>query len=51
MWDKQKEKMLEDLQTENKKLTTELETITKTLEKINKAKYLKGSDLNNLYDE
>ncbi len=51
MWDNKKEKMLEDLQSENKKLTIELEKITNTLEKINKAKYLKSSDLNNLYDE
>jgi hypothetical protein len=39
------------LQDENKKLNDELNQITTTLEKMNKAKYLKGSDLNDLYDE
>jgi hypothetical protein len=44
----------EDLKTikeENEKLKNELSKITDALEKMNKAKYLKGSDLNNLYDE
>lgn len=39
------------LQEENNKLNNELNQITSTLEKMNKAKYLKGSDLNDLYDE
>lgn len=39
------------LKEENKKLKDELSNITVALEKMNKAKYLKGSDLNNLYDE
>ncbi len=39
------------LNEENKKLKNELDKITVALEKMNKAKYLKGSDLNNLYDE
>jgi hypothetical protein len=51
IWDKPKEKELDDLRTENDKLKKELNNITDTLEKMNKAKYLKGSDLNNLYDE
>ena len=36
---------------ENKKLKDELNKITESLEKMNKARYLKGSDLNNLYEE
>ena len=51
MWDKKKEKELDDLKAENNRLINELNNITETLEKMNKAKYLKGSDLNNLYDE
>ena len=39
------------LKQENQKLKDELSKITNALEKMNKAKYLKGSDLNNLYDE
>ncbi len=39
------------LKEENEKLKDELSKITLALEKMNKAKYLKGSDLNNLYDE
>ncbi len=39
------------LKLENDKLKDELTKITTALEKMNKAKYLKGSDLNNLYDE
>lgn len=39
------------LKQENEKLKDELFKITTALEKMNKAKYLKGSDLNNLYDE
>jgi radical SAM superfamily enzyme len=39
------------IKEENKKLKDELSNITVALEKMNKAKYLKGSDLNNLYDE
>lgn len=39
------------LKKEIEKLKNELNNITESLEKMNKAKYLKGSDLNNLYDE
>jgi hypothetical protein len=42
---------LKTIKEENEKLKNELSQITNTLEKMNKAKYLKGSDLNNLYDE
>lgn len=39
------------LKKENQQLKEELDKITTALEKMNRAKYLKGSDLNNLYDE
>lgn len=39
------------LKKENEKLANELKNITDTLENVNKAKYLKSSNLNNLYDE
>jgi len=39
------------LKEENKKLKDELNKITESLEKMNKARYLKSSDLNNLYEE
>jgi len=42
---------LDELIEENKKLKNELDKITETLEKLNKATYLKNSDLNSLYDE
>jgi hypothetical protein len=42
---------LKRLNEENESLKNELSKITVALEKMNKAKYLKGSDLNNLYDE
>jgi len=42
---------VKSLREENEKLKNELSNITTALEKMNKAKYLKGSDLNNLYDE
>jgi len=42
---------LKTIKEENEKLKNELFKITDALEKMNKAKYLKGSDLNNLYDE
>jgi hypothetical protein len=42
---------LKRLSEENESLKNELSKITVALEKMNKAKYLKGSDLNNLYDE
>jgi|688.fasta_scaffold52390_6 hypothetical protein len=42
---------LKTIKEENEKLKNELSQITNALEKMNKAKYLKGSDLNNLYDE
>lgn len=51
MWDEKKQTEMEILKIENNKLKDELEKITTALEKMNKAKYLKGSDLNNLYDE
>lgn len=49
--DEAKEVELQNLRTENDSLKKELEKITTALEKMNKAKYLKGSDLSNLYDE
>jgi hypothetical protein len=51
MWDEKKEAEMEILKTENNNLKKELEKITEVLEKMNKAKYLKSSDLNNLYGE
>ncbi len=44
-------KEIDFLKRENEKLTNELKNITDTLENVNKAKYLKSSNLNNLYDE
>ena len=44
-------KEIDFLKKENEKLTNELKNITDTLENVNKAKYLKSSNLNNLYDE
>ena len=46
-----KEKTNKIVEKENEKLTNELKNITDTLENVNKAKYLKSSNLNNLYDE
>ena len=45
------EKEIEKLKIENKKLKDELDKITTTLTKMNKAKFMKNSDLNSLYDE
>ena len=39
------------LTIENEKLKKELETITNSLGKFNKGKFMKNSDLSNLYDE
>ena len=39
------------LKEENKKLKEELEKITSSLSNLNKAKYIKNSNLNSLYDE
>ena len=49
--DANKDKEFDDLKKENKRLTEELEKITKSLQGLNKAKYMKGSDLSNLYEE
>ena len=46
-----KDKKIEELTLKNKELTEQLETITTSLNKMNRGSYLKGSDLNNLYDE
>ena len=42
---------VEKLKQENKKLKEELEKITSSLSNLNKAKYIKNSNLNSLYDE
>jgi predicted RNase H-like nuclease (RuvC/YqgF family) len=42
---------VEKLKEENKKLKEELEKITSSLSNLNKAKYIKNSNLNSLYDE
>ena len=42
---------VEKLKKENKKLKEELEKITSSLTNLNKAKYIKNSNLNSLYDE
>ena len=42
---------IEKLKEENNKLRDELTAITTALDKMNKAKYMKNSDLSNLYDE
>ena len=39
------------LKEENQKLKEELDKITSSLSNLNKAKYLKNSNLNSLYDE
>ena len=49
--DKTKDVELKKLRLENKQLNDELTNITETLEKMNKAKYLKNTDLSDLYDE
>lgn len=42
---------VDKLKEENKKLQEELDKITSSLSNLNKAKYLKNSDLSSLYDE
>jgi len=42
---------LEKLREENTKLKEELDKITSSLSNLNKAKYLKNSNLSSLYDE
>lgn len=42
---------LNKLVEENKKLKEELEKITTSLESLNKAKYMKNSNMNSIYDE
>jgi hypothetical protein len=42
---------IERLQIENESLKNELKNITENLEKMGRTKYLKNSDLGNLYDE
>ena len=44
-------KLVEELQEENKKLNEELNKITDALTKASKAKFMKNSDLSSLYDE
>jgi hypothetical protein len=44
-------KLIEELQEENRKLQNELNQITEALNKMNKARYMKNSDLSSLYDE
>lgn len=43
--------ILEKLKIENTKLKEELENINKSLDKFNRAKYMKNSNLGSLYDE
>ena len=45
------QKEIDSLKDENKKLKEELDKITSSLSNLNKAKYLKNSDLSSLYDE
>ena len=42
---------IKKLKEENKKLQEDLDKITSTFSKFNKAKYIKNSNLNSLYDE
>jgi hypothetical protein len=42
---------IERLTKENKKLQSDLDKIVSSLEKMNKAKFMKNSDLGSLYDE
>jgi len=42
---------IDKLKEENKKLKSELEKIQQSLDKFNKAKYMKNSDLGSLYSE
>lgn len=42
---------IDNLQKENEKLKEELNTIKSSLDKLNKATYIKNSDLSSLYDE
>jgi regulator of replication initiation timing len=44
-------KELQKLTEENTSLKNELDTIKKSLDKFNKATYMKNSDLGSLYDE
>jgi hypothetical protein len=45
------DKQIKILEEENKKLKEELDKITGALAKMNKAKYMKNSDMSSLYDE
>ena len=45
------DKQLKKLEEENKTLKAELDKITEALGKINKAKFMKSSDMSSLYDE
>lgn len=45
------QKEIDSLKEENKKLKEELDKITSSLSNLNKAKYLKNSNLSSLYDE
>jgi hypothetical protein len=45
------DKEIKQLREENQKLKEELDKITSSLSNLNKAKYLKNSNLNSLYDE
>jgi len=49
--DVEKDKTIQKLTEENQKLTNDLNKITTALDKMGKAKYLKNSDLNDLYGE
>jgi hypothetical protein len=45
------EKEILELTNENKKLKDELDNITKSLNSMNRAKYMKNSDMGSLYSE
>jgi hypothetical protein len=49
--DVEKDNTIQRLTEENQKLTNELNKITTALDRMGKAKYLKNSDLSDLYDE
>lgn len=49
--DTEKDKQIQKLTEDNQKLTNELNKITTALDRMGKAKYLKNSDLSDLYGE
>lgn len=49
--EQKKDEEIQQLRLENENLKKELETITKAMEKFNRAKYHKSSNIGNLYEE